>query len=240
MRQPPFDPPSSALLLVVDDDEDIRDALGLYLEMQGYRVVCAASAEQGLARACELAPDLILTDYAMRGGSGVWMLEELRARAQWPPAGAFVISAHDHVKAPEGVPVLRKPVDLEDLVRSIHLRLCEGRPSSPHLRIVRMADRPEPRIELALYVCEGSIGSERAIRNVRRILGRYDEEEIAFEILDVAEAPDEAERDRIDFTPALVKRRPAPRAWLLGDFSDPAPLSVLLDAHGLEPRDSTR
>ena len=38
------------------------------------------------------------------------------------------------------------------------------------------------------------------------------------------------------FTPTLVKRRPEPRAWILGDLSDPSVLTDLLHMCGIEPR----
>jgi hypothetical protein len=37
------------------------------------------------------------------------------------------------------------------------------------------------------------------------------------------------------FTPTLVKRRPEPRAWILGDLSDPAVVTDLLHMCGIEP-----
>jgi hypothetical protein len=54
-------------------------------------------------------------------------------------------------------------------------------------------------------------------------------------VLDLARAPERAEHDNVVFTPTLVKRQPAPRAWILGDLSDPAVVTDLLYMCGIEP-----
>jgi len=58
---------------------------------------------------------------------------------------------------------------------------------------------------------------------------------IAFDVCDLAENPQQAEKDNVVFTPTLVKRRPEPRAWILGDLSDPAVVTDLLHMCGIEP-----
>jgi two-component system alkaline phosphatase synthesis response regulator PhoP len=39
-----------AKILVVDDDPDIREAIGIVLEANGYEVVTAQDGEEGLAK----------------------------------------------------------------------------------------------------------------------------------------------------------------------------------------------
>ena len=65
-------------IIVVDDERDIREILQYNLELAGYSVVCAQSAEEALAR---ITPEcaLILLDIMMSGMSGYEMAERLRS-----------------------------------------------------------------------------------------------------------------------------------------------------------------
>ncbi len=67
-------------ILVVDDEADICEILAFNLENEGYEVLTALSAEEGLRK---LTPDcaLILLDVMMGGMSGFRMAEQLRREA---------------------------------------------------------------------------------------------------------------------------------------------------------------
>jgi excisionase family DNA binding protein len=68
------------LILVVDDDPRLREYLRVNLEMEGYEVAEAGSAEEGLAALEEEPPDLILLDVMMPGVDGWQMLSRVRER----------------------------------------------------------------------------------------------------------------------------------------------------------------
>jgi excisionase family DNA binding protein len=68
------------LILVVDDDPRLREYLRVNLEMEGYEVVEAGSAEEGLAALDDEPPDLILLDVMMPGVDGWQMLTRVRER----------------------------------------------------------------------------------------------------------------------------------------------------------------
>ena len=55
------------LILVVDDDPDFVEASRLVLEPAGYRIVAAASGEQGLRLMRQEQPDLVILDVMMSG-----------------------------------------------------------------------------------------------------------------------------------------------------------------------------
>jgi len=65
-------------ILVVDDDAGLRRTASLILENEGYDIATASDGEEGLARAAEWAPDLILTDVRMPGVDGLEFLERHR------------------------------------------------------------------------------------------------------------------------------------------------------------------
>ena len=96
-----------------------------------------------------------------------------------------------------------------------------------------------PAIELVLYVSPGSLPCARAERVMRTILEQYDARKVAFRICDLTVEPDAAARDRIIFTPTLVKRSPPPHVWVLGDLAKPEVVTDLLHMCGVTPASAT-
>src|SRR5579885_628559 len=58
-------PKGGPMILLVDDDEKVRALVRVNLELEGYTVREAASAEEGLSAVESQAPDLILLDVMM-------------------------------------------------------------------------------------------------------------------------------------------------------------------------------
>jgi CheY-like chemotaxis protein len=54
-------------VLIVDDDRDTREMYGESLRAMGFDVMTAASAEEALRRAAQLAPAVLVTDLRLRG-----------------------------------------------------------------------------------------------------------------------------------------------------------------------------
>lgn len=71
-------------VLVVDDDPAIRRALELNLRAHGYRVTCAATGEDALARAELEHPELIVLDLGLPGIDGVEVLRTVRTHDDVP------------------------------------------------------------------------------------------------------------------------------------------------------------
>ena len=71
---------SRPLVLIVDDDEGLREYLRSSLEIEGYLVREAASAEEGLAILEEEPPDLILLDVMMPRMNGWEMLQRVQEK----------------------------------------------------------------------------------------------------------------------------------------------------------------
>jgi excisionase family DNA binding protein len=68
------------LVLIVDDDEKMREFVRVNLEMEGYAVIEAGNADEGLGAVEEQAPDLILLDVMMPGVDGWEMLRRIQER----------------------------------------------------------------------------------------------------------------------------------------------------------------
>jgi two-component system, chemotaxis family, CheB/CheR fusion protein len=73
-------------VLLIEDDADSRDATAILLEQAGADVVPAATAEDALAVFSRTEFDAIVTDVAMPGRSGFWLVGQIRQL----PAGATV------------------------------------------------------------------------------------------------------------------------------------------------------
>jgi circadian clock protein KaiB len=73
------------------------------------------------------------------------------------------------------------------------------------------------RIVLWLYVND-SPHSLHAHQVVARVVDDYDPEQIEIRIINVSEDPAAAEHDGIVATPTLVKKYPAPKAWIAGSL----------------------
>ena len=65
-------------ILVVDDDADIREAMTLVLESNGYQVVTAQDGIEGLAGLKAEKPDLVILDLLMPKMDGFNVMKELR------------------------------------------------------------------------------------------------------------------------------------------------------------------
>jgi excisionase family DNA binding protein len=109
------------LVLIVDDDARIREFVRVNLEMDGYVVREAGSAEEGLAALDEEPPDLILLDVMMPGVDGWEMLrrmQERHGRGSIPVImfSGQVESSDDDAMARGAQGFLGKPFNPQDLI----------------------------------------------------------------------------------------------------------------------------
>jgi CheY-like chemotaxis protein len=122
------EPASSRSILLVEDDLDLREALSMVLEAEGYRIVGAANGLEALTQLRRSGPPcLILLDLMMPIMDG-W---QFRAEQQQDPALAsipvVVFSADGRVpekaRALGAVAYCRKPIDFDVLLETIR-RYC--------------------------------------------------------------------------------------------------------------------
>lgn len=86
-------------------------------------------------------------------------------------------------------------------------------------------------LHLRLYVAGTTPRSLQAMSTVRMISELVEDGQCSLEVIDVLEAPLEAERARIMATPTLEKLAPLPTRRLVGDLSD---VRLVLDTLGLD------
>jgi CheY-like chemotaxis protein len=79
-------------ILVVDDDEMFRESITELFRQEGYRVVSAENGRDGLARALEEKPDLIVTDRVMPVEDGRKLVLGLRAIPEFRSLPVVMVS----------------------------------------------------------------------------------------------------------------------------------------------------
>lgn len=118
----------AALLLVVEDSDTLRDVLALTLELCGYDVVCAGSAEEAIEVARRTpALDLAIIDVTLPGASGPWLVDELERESlvrSWVLMSGFPRSALGWIDGwRPSVDVVEKPFRLAALTDLVATRL---------------------------------------------------------------------------------------------------------------------
>jgi len=139
------------LILLIEDEPQMRRFLRITLQAHGYRLVEAATAQEGLMQATTRNPDIVLLDLGLPDLDGLEVTRRLR---EWTQTPIIVISAReqeqDKVKALDAGAddYLTKPFNAGELMARIRVALRHAALSS--------ADQQEPvfvmenlRIDLA-------------------------------------------------------------------------------------------
>lgn len=110
--------PLTPVVLVIDDEQPVRRFLRVSLEGEGFRMLEAATAEEGLLAAARHGPDLVLLDLGLPDRDGLDVLQRLREWSQIPvivlsargaetqKVAALDLGADDYLVKPFGVPEL--------------------------------------------------------------------------------------------------------------------------------------
>ena len=112
-------------ILLVEDNEMNRDMLSRRLERRGYEVILAVDGEDGVARAREQAPDLVLMDMSLPGIDGWEATRQLKAAPETKGVPILALTAHamagDREKALEAGcdDFDTKPVDFPRLLAKV-------------------------------------------------------------------------------------------------------------------------
>ncbi|MCP4193357.1 MAG: response regulator [Planctomycetaceae bacterium] len=116
---------SERTILVIDDSATIRRLVDATLSPVGYRVVLAGNAEEGLERAAEIAPDLIILDHQLPGTTGKEVCKQLLANPDLkdiPIVGSSTLRKRAYVEyadCPNVVDMLPKPYTAELLITTV-------------------------------------------------------------------------------------------------------------------------
>lgn len=112
-------------VLVIDDETDLLEALDTWLVSHGYEVSTAKDGAEGLARAKELKPHLVILDIAMPKMDGFEVLSLIRANAQTAATPVIMLTAKGRTEnifqaeKLNAVDFLIKPFDATELLTAV-------------------------------------------------------------------------------------------------------------------------
>jgi CheY-like chemotaxis protein len=113
-------------VLYVEDHPAQSDIIRQMLEFSGYEVVLASSGEQGIEKAREEQPDVILMDLRMPGMGGVEAVKRLKSDPAVSNIPVIVISAwtsranRDEALQAGAAKFMAKPIDTKRLIEHIN------------------------------------------------------------------------------------------------------------------------
>ena len=125
-------PDSAKKVLIVDDELDVRIYVRTLFETSGYSPIVTRNGTEGLQKAKELSPDLIILDVMMPEAGGVTMYRELKSDPQLKSIPVIMLTAvgeksfshylkmlnikiGDRIPQPEAY--MEKPLDHEELLK---------------------------------------------------------------------------------------------------------------------------
>ena len=128
-------------VLVADDARNVREVVTDILTQDGAKVTAVGSAEEALAALQSERPDVLLSDLAMPGKGGYWLIGQVRAlppeRGGVTPAAALTAYTGPEHRAS----VLRagfqlhveKPIGLDALIGVVAMLAPKERAAAPRL-----------------------------------------------------------------------------------------------------------
>ena len=128
---------SQKTVLVIDDQPFFVTMQQNLLKQQGYRVLAATNGTDGLARAKQFKPDLILLDVEMPGLDGFAVCEKLKQDEELRQIPVVILTATQDIKLNEKAfkvgaeATVMKSISGERLINVVRLALDKGRPSTP-------------------------------------------------------------------------------------------------------------
>jgi len=119
-----------AKILLVDDDVDFVESTKMVLESKPYEVIIAYEGEEGLRKAREEKPDLILLDIIMPVQDGFTAAEQLKKDPQLSKIPVLMLTSFSQRIGETSIPVSRglkleaedyieKPVSPEELLSRV-------------------------------------------------------------------------------------------------------------------------
>jgi len=119
-----------AKILLIDDDPDFVEVTKIVLESKPYEVIVAYNGNEGLRKAREESPDLILLDIIMPIKDGFAAAEQLKKDPQLSKIPTLMLTSFSSKRGETSIPVGRgfeleaedyidKPISPEDLLKTV-------------------------------------------------------------------------------------------------------------------------
>ena len=126
-----------AKILLVDDDIDFVETTKLVLESKPYEVIVAYEGDEGLRKAREENPDLVLLDIIMPVKDGFTAAQQFKKDPQLSKIPVIMLTSYSSRRGETSIPVSRgleleaddyveKPVTPEELLKRVEQYLKRG------------------------------------------------------------------------------------------------------------------
>ena len=112
-------------VLIVDDSDTVLNFLRMILENEKYEVDTASDGQEGLARAHQSLPDVIITDSIMPGMDGFSLLHAIRADPATEAVPVIMLTSGDPhdpdhiVREPQPDAFVKKSANVEPLLAEV-------------------------------------------------------------------------------------------------------------------------
>jgi DNA-binding NtrC family response regulator len=139
-------------VLVVDDDQGVRETVSLLLQTQGYEITEADCLQRAVAALGAAGFDLVVSDLRLGDGTGLDLLQQLRADPDPPPA--ILMTSFSSVETAIGalrlgaIDYILKPFSNEEMLHSVARAIRERRTLRENLRLKRSLRREQTRSSL--------------------------------------------------------------------------------------------
>ncbi len=120
-------------VLIVDDDRLVADTLTLIFEKSGFKAKASYSAEEGMQRAREFFPHLLVCDITMPGRDGFALVDDMTR--ELPSCRILVLTGfysnlknvrEQAIKLARPVGILTKPCQPAELLRQANAMLASA------------------------------------------------------------------------------------------------------------------
>ncbi len=159
--------PDSLRLLLVDDDPASLHLVERFVEMEGFEVSAASSAEEAEKLALEVRPHLVIADIVLPGRDGFSLLSSLKAKL--PQTEVIFLTGHASVERAVNAirdgacDYIEKPVDRSRLIVSLR---------KARQQIALQLENLELRNQLATQTREILVGQSAVMGEIRRTIER--------------------------------------------------------------------
>jgi CheY-like chemotaxis protein len=114
-------------VLIVDDNDDTRELFAEFLALEGYHSIMARDGREALSRLQYVRPDAIISDLDMPEIDGAELIRHLQSKPVLRTIPVLILTGAEGEQvarklgtlAPHVRTVIRKPVNLSELVRAL-------------------------------------------------------------------------------------------------------------------------
>jgi len=148
-------------VLVIDDEANVCELISLYFDKAGYEVFCACTGSEGLEKAHQERPDIVILDLMLPGMDGLDVCKEIRKTSNVP---IIMLTARvDEVDRVLGLEIgaddyVTKPFSPRELLARVKavLRRAAYEPESDEQQVLNL-----PRISISRVSRDVTIGDRQ-------------------------------------------------------------------------------